>query len=131
MKNTKLEKKLLGREWWKGSKVLSVAGVLGAPMFSSNMTDEEKEKIIQSWNTIAVIEANPKNIPFHIGFIREDDIWILKYPLETLDGKFGMRVGQNDLKLFGIHISVEEAIQLSLVEVVDEKDPRYSELPLY
>jgi len=130
MRNIKLEKNLIGKAWWKGSKAVEVSGVAEAQHFPASLPEDEKEKIIQSWNTIAIFETSfPK--PFQIAFFRENEVWILKFPIETLDGKFGMRIGKHDIKFFAIDSSFLEPVQLSLVEITNEDNPRYSDLPLY
>ncbi len=130
MKNIKIERNFVGRAWWKGTKTVNISGIPEADSFSSDLPEEEKEKIIQSWKTIAVLETKSSK-PFQVGFIRGDEVWILKYPIKTMNGKFGMRIGKDNLKFFAIDSTFQDPIQLSPIEIVEEGDPRYSDLPLY
>lgn len=131
MKNIKLEKALFGTDWWKGAKILSVPGDPTAESVPDNLSKEEQEKIIQGWKKIAVIQAEPSSTAFRIFYIYDGNVIFLKYPIETLNGKFGMRIGKEDAQFFAVDSNFQEPIQLTLIEVVSEDDPKYSELPLY
>jgi hypothetical protein len=133
MKNIKIEKNLSGPDWWKSTFAIKVQGDTSAAELPAGLSREEKEKIIQGWKTIAVLEVEPKNVPFFVGFKSNAYLAILKYPLETLDGKFGMRmrIGKEDVEFFAVDKNLEKEIALKLVETTTEDDNKYLELPLY
>jgi hypothetical protein len=130
MKNIKLEKGLLGPDWWKRCIAVAVPGARDADPLPPDIPKEEKEKIIQGWKTVAVLQGDASK-PFWVGFLAGDEVWILKYEVETLDGKFGMRIGGDEVRFFATDPALENSIQLSLVEIVQEDDSRYADLPLY
>lgn len=131
MKNIKMEKRLVGPGWWRGTFAVEVQGDPNAAAIKAGLNQEEKEKVVQSWRTIAVLEVEPNNSRCYVGFISGTYIGVLKYPLETLDGRFGMRVGPGDVKFFAFDPNLESEIRLRLTEVTKEDDPRYQNLPLY
>ncbi len=130
MDNNELEKELRKKGLWKGTNVVFVAGVHSAKSFSPNAPKEEKEQAIQSWKTIAVLESKSKN-PFYICFMRGGEVWTLKFPITTRDRKFGMRIGKDDLRFFALDPVFESSIGLSFIEIIQEGDLKYSDLPIY
>jgi len=130
MKNIKIEKNLVGDAWWRGAAMIEIKGDPSAAAFPSNVSAEEKEKIIQSWKTVAVFKIT-KNIPFYIGFQSDNYIGFLKSLIETEDGKFGMRIGRDNVKFFAFDPKFENDLQLELSEITTEDNPSYLNLPLY
>ena len=130
MRNIKLEKNLIGKEWWKGANTVHISGIEGLKPYSSELSDMENEEIMRGWQTVAVLEVK-RDAPFQVGFFSKGAMWILKEPIATLDGKFGMRIGDGDVDFFAIDFIVQEAVQLTLLETVRENDLRYTDLPLY
>lgn len=130
MKNIKLEKGLIGKEWWKGANTVHVPGIAGMAPYSQELSDMENEAIMKGWPTVAVIEVK-HGAPFQVGFVSKGAMWILKCPIEALDGKFGMRIGDGDVDFFAVDFAAQEVVPLALVEIVRENDPRYANLPLY
>jgi hypothetical protein len=131
MRNVKIAKGLIGPKWWKNTVSVDIEGDPQAQQIPEGATQEEKEKIIQNWKKIAVLEVEPKNIPFYTGFISGNYIDFLKFPIETLDGKFGMRIGNGAVTFFAFDPDFEKELKIRLVETVQEDDSRYKELPLY
>lgn len=131
MRNIKIEKTLIGSDWWKSTSTVEAQGDPNAAVLPKGLNQEEKEKMIQSWKSIAILEVNPKNVPFYIGFKNGSYLAILKCPIETENGRFGMRIGRSDVEFFVIDKNLEKEIKLNLVEIATESDMKYQELPLY
>ena len=131
MKNVKIEKQLTGPEWWKSTFAVEVKGDPNAADLPPGLSREEKKRVIQSWRTVAVLEIKPNGAPRYVGFISGTYLGVLKYPLETLDGKFGMRIGRGDVQFFAFDPNFENEIKLTLIEITKEGDPKYRDLLLY
>ena len=122
---------LTGPRWWKDVLAVEIKGDPDAADLPADVSSEERGRIIHGWKIVAVFTLEPKDAPAYVGFISGTYIGVLKYPLETLDGKFGMRIGRSDVKFFAFDPNLENEIRLTLIEVTKEDDPRYPDLPLY
>ncbi len=131
MKNIKIEKNLVGEEWWKDFPAVFIEGDARAAELPKDLSQAEKEAIIQSWKTVAILKASPSNIPFHVGFAVEGLVQFLKFPLETAEGMFGMRVGGGNVTFFVFPADLSASMKLELIEVTEEDDSRYENIPLY
>lgn len=131
MRNVKFEKSLLGSEWWKGTFTVEIPGDPNAKKFSAGLNEAEREQIVQGWNTVAVLEAEPRDMPFQVGFTSGGYIGTLSSSIETLQGRFGMRVGPDAVGFFSFDPAFRRDVRLRLVEVTREDDPKYQLLPLY
>lgn len=122
MRDMKAEKGLGGDSNWPHISFVSVPGVKGTG------------GVIGEWHTIAVLEAQPLHFDtgsFQIGFKNGHNAQRLRWFIETFDGKFGMRIGSEDVEFFAIPFLHDREILLRLVEVTTEDDPKYADLPLY
>lgn len=81
--------------------------------------------------TVAVLEVQPTDRQFHVGFKNGENAQRLSAPVETLNGKFGMRVGDGEVEFFVIPIDMNAEVRLRLVELTTDGDLRYENLPLY
>lgn len=129
MKNIKIEEQYVGHDFWPGISIVEVAGNPEAKPFPQGTT-EENETVIQTWQKVAVLKVAPE-VPFKVGYIHGDSFHYLKVPVETEDGMFGMRVGDDDAKFFVLSAALDQDLSLELVELANENDPKYQNLPLY
>lgn len=129
MINYKLDHNLTGGEHWPALTTVFVEGVEDATLLpNKKIKKEEKEKIIQSWENVAVLRAT-SNQPtqFYIGFYNQNAISYLKHEFSTnLD--FGMRRGPDDVNFFVFPKDLTTPIKLELVILTTEDDPKYTEL---
>lgn len=130
MKNIKLEKNLVGSEWWKSTFAVPVEGDPNAAELPKGLAQEEKEKIIQSWTTVAVLEVKGSVSPL-LGFMSKNYVGMLKEPLQTDEGKFGVRIGREAVWFFILDKNLETEPSLKLLEITTIENPQYNELPLY
>lgn len=131
MRDIKKEKNLIGKENWPKIPIIKIKGTKGVENIPDGMSQEEGEKIIRTWEKVAVLKAVPSDVPFYIGFIVDTHAQYLKYEIETKDGAFGMRLGPEDPTFFAIAKDIETEINLELVEVSDISNTKYKDLPLY
>jgi hypothetical protein len=131
MRNIKIEKSFVGHDYWPGVAFLDVKGKPEAKDFPKDGTEEEMEKVIQSWKDIAVLKVSPK-IQFKFGYVQGNAFHYLKETIEVNDdGKFAVRVGDNDIRFFVLPSSLDCDLKLELVEQTKENDKKYKDLPLY
>jgi hypothetical protein len=130
MRNLKLEEGLVGEDNWPHIGVVKILPDPAAAHLPEDITDEQKEEIIQSWKTVAVLKISPIT-NFRIGFMVEDNVQFLKYPIHTLNGMFGMRVGAKPIKFFVIPEDLGTSMSLEHIETTKEDNPKYEELPVY
>ena len=130
MKDMKKDKNLIGPENWPKIPIVEIKGVKEAKKLDSKMSMEEGEKVLKSWEDIAVLKASP-DIPFYVGFIAGNHSQFLKYDTETAGGMFGMRVGPEDVKFFILPKDLKTEMNLELVEMTAIDNPKYQDLPLY
>lgn len=131
MRNIKLEKNLIGPEWWPHIPVVEVEVDIKAKKLDLNLSVEEKEKILQGWEKVAVLKVEPKEASFKVGFIVENHIQILNSNVETSDGRFGMRLGSEKVKFIVVPNDLNKELKMALTNITDEKDEEYKDLPLY
>ncbi len=130
MRNLKLEQNLVGHENWPHLPIVEVPAHPEAKPLPDSLSVEEKEAIIQSWSRVAVFEVSP-SIAFRVGFWMPQLCQFLKAPIEATKGQFGMRVGPGATSFFVIPEDLASEMTLKLVEVTDEDDPKYPDLPIY
>lgn len=130
MKNYKIEKGLLGVVNWPRISMVSAKGIPTAAKLVSTNTEDENEKIIQSWNNVLVMRAtSDQPIEFFIGFYKNDKIVFLKHAFKTnLD--FAMRLASYDVNFFVLPTDLASVIKLEIIEKTTVDDPKYSDLIL-
>lgn len=130
MINYKLEKNLVGGINWPRVSMVSVQGIPVEPRLISSNTEEENEKIIQSWKNVVVLRAtSEKPTEFYLGFYNRDDVAYLKHEFKTnLD--FALRIGSDDINFFVFPKDLTANIKLKIVEQTKEDDPKYPDLIL-
>jgi hypothetical protein len=130
MRNLKLEEGLVGADNWPSIGIIKIMPDISAAHLPENISDQETEEIIQSWKTVAVLKVNPIT-NFRLGFMIDDQAQFLKYPIKTLNGMFGVRVGARAVKFLVIPEDLLTPMTLEHVETTKEDNPRYEELPVY
>ena len=129
MKNVKLEEGLIGAENWPKMGMVKVLPDAEAAHLPDDATEEQKEEIVQSWKTIAVLKVSPIT-NFRIAYVIDDQMQFLKHPIPTLNGMFGVRIGARPVKFFVIPEDLYTEMTLDLIEVTKEDNPKYEELPV-
>jgi hypothetical protein len=130
MRNYKIEMNLGGASNWPNISFVAVRGVAGKESVSSIKDSDEREKIIQTWNNIAVMKAtSEKPTKFFVGFFKEKRFQYFKHAFAT-NFEFGMRVGPEDVKFFVLPVNLEDKIKLELLDQTAEDDPKYTDLTL-
>lgn len=87
-----------------------------------------------TWKTRAVLEIEPRNVPFFIGWKTERYTAAEFYsqPAVTLyGGKLSMGVGDQDVWFVARPVDGRTQLQLYVVELTTEDDPKYADLPSY
>ena len=128
MINYKLEHNLTGGKNWPRISTVFIKGIPSEPDISSEKSEEENEKIIQSWKNVAVIRATSENpTEIYLGYYNHDSIVYLKHEFTTnLD--YAMRIGTGDVNLFVFPKDLETEIKVEMIEQTTEDDPKYSNL---
>jgi hypothetical protein len=130
MKNLRLEEGLVGDDNWPNIGIVKVLPDPQAAHLPEDLSEQQREEIVQSWKTVAVLKVSPiTNV--RVGYIIDDTAKVLKYPIHTLNGMFGMRVGARPVKFFVVPEDFNTALSLELIEVTKEDNSKYSELPVY
>ena len=129
MRDMKAELGLSGDDFWPRVPIVKVSGDSSArPMTLAN-----EEATIKSWQSIAVLEASViKN--FIIGFRVGDNMQFLRFSIKfTQAGRFGMRIGNEDVEFFIIPplLLRPDNLYLELVTVTSIDDPNFAGLPVY
>lgn len=125
-----MEKGLSGDEKWPNISFVSIRGIPNQKSVSEIKDDSEQEPIIQTWNNIAVMKAtSEKPIKFYIGFLKNNRSQYLKHEFTT-DMEFGMRAGPEDVNFLVLPVNLEDKINLELIELTIETDPKYPDLIL-
>ncbi len=130
MKNVKLEEGFVGAENWPKMGLVKVLPDPQAAHLPDDLSDEQREEIIQSWKTVAVLKISPIT-NFRVGYVIDEQAQFLRYPIHTLNGMFGMRVGARPIKFFVIPEDLASPMQLDYIETTKEDNPKYEELPVY
>lgn len=134
MRNMKIEHGLTGSKNWPHGAVILIPGDPTAQSIPANLSESDKEDIIQGWQRVAVLQVtNATRVQF--GFVVGSHFQILSVPVELNDSQFGVRIGpENSQMLLFPEIAESNSTQVlkaELIEVVDIDDPRYNDLPLY
>ena len=130
MINFKLEQNLTGDENWPNISFVHIKGISGQDSVLEIKDSSEREKIIQTWNNIAVMKAtSDKPTKFYIGFLKSNRSQYLKHEFTT-DMEFGMRVGPEDVNFLVLPVNSEDKVNLELIEQAAETDPKYPDLIL-
>lgn len=130
MRNIKTEKKMAGHEFWPAVAIVKVKGDPTAKKFPEEKAQPERETVVQTWQKVAVLKVTPK-IPFKVGYIHGRAVHFLNVPVETEDGAFGMRIGDDDVEFFVLPVDLSTELKLEVVEETVENNPKYRNLPLY
>jgi hypothetical protein len=130
MRNLKLEKNLTGNEKWPVLLSVFIKGIPGQADVSADNSEEENEKLIQSWKNVAVFRATAeKPVKFYAGFSNYAAVCYLEYEFET-DMDFAMRIGPTDNRYLVLPKDLNDEIKLELIEVTTEDDPKYKDIVL-
>jgi hypothetical protein len=130
MRNYKIERNLGGDEYWPDISFISVKGVLEQKSASKINDSFEREKIIQTWDNVAVMKAtSDKPTKFLIAFLKDNKSRYFKQEFTT-DMEFGMRIGPEDVNFMALPLNLEDKINLELIEITTEADPKYPDLIL-
>lgn len=130
MKNVKLEHDLKGKPQWPNFGAVTVDGDPAAEKLLPGLSDSEKEAIIQSWKSVAILRVTP-NVPIRLGFMAAGHAEFLKTPITAVDGLLGVHIGPKDTTFLAIPDDHKTPTQLELVEVTALDDSKYPDLPLY
>ncbi len=130
MKNVKLEEGLVGGDNWPTIGMVKILPDPQATHLPDDATEEQTEEVIQSWKTVAVLKISPIT-NFRIGYIIDEQARVLKFPVHTLNGMFGMRIGARPVRFFVVPEDFSTALQLEHIETVKDDNPKYEELPVY
>lgn len=130
MINYKIEKNLGEDEYWPDISFVLVRGVPEQESVSKINDSSEREKIIQTWNNVAVMKAtSDKPTKFFVGFLKDKKCRYFKHEFTT-DMKFGMRVGPEDVNFFVLPVDFEDKVKLEFVEKTTESNSKYADLIL-
>jgi hypothetical protein len=130
MRDIKTEQSLAGDEYWPIIPMVTVSGDSKASAIPVDATQPEGEKVIQTWQRVAVLEVTPA-AQVYLGFVAGDHMQFMNVLVELVDGKFGVRVGDGQVKFFIIPQDLKSRLELKLVEVTDMSNEKYSTLPVY
>lgn len=131
MNDIKTQHSWAADDFWPQLGMVTVAGDNTAQSFPAGASQQEGERTIQTWSKVAVLHVNP-DVPVYWGYmVGETHAQFLNQPVETMEGQFGVRVGDGKVTFFVIPVDLKARPKLELVEVVNINDSRYAELPLY
>jgi hypothetical protein len=130
MKDIKTIQNLAGDEHWPTIPVVTVPGDSLAPSMPNGITQMEGEETVQSWQRIAVLEVTPV-AEVYWGFMAGDHMQFMNVAVQLQNGRFGVRVGDGEVRFFVIPKDLKSRLKLKLVEVAAIDDPTYLDLPLY
>ncbi|EKE28847.1 MAG: hypothetical protein ACD_3C00003G0001 [uncultured bacterium (gcode 4)] len=130
MQNIKIIKNLIWESFWPHITSVLVKWIPEEKEIPSDLSTEEKEEIIQSWDNIAVLRVKCNNpVKFYFGFSNLSVIQYLKYEFST-DMEFWVRVGPDDIRFFVFPVDLESEISLELIEITNENNDKYKDLIL-
>jgi hypothetical protein len=130
MKDVKTQLNLAGDEYWPTMPVVTIPSDGSGAAIPVEATQPEGEKIVQTWQRVAVLEVVPAT-KVYWGFMAGDHLQFMNVTVELQEGKFGARVGDGEVKFFIIPQDLKSRLELKLVEVTDINNAKYSSLPLY
>lgn len=130
MINFKIKQNLDGDEHWPGLAWVLVKGDKSEKPFPAGASQVMAEEIVQSWQQIAVLEVTP-DIDVYFGFMTDGPAYFLNVPVQRKNGRFGVHLGDGDVRFFVIPKDLKARPELKLVDVVSVSDPAYADLPLY
>lgn len=131
MRNVKIEKNFVGHEYWPNIAFVDVKGREEATDFPKDGTEEEMEKVIQTWNDVAILKVLP-NVSFKFGYTQGNVFHYLKESIKvTNDGMFAVRIGDGNIRFFVLPALLDCDMKLELIEQTKESDSKYKDLPLY
>jgi len=128
----KVELDLAKDEFWTKVGHVTVDGDKTAAPFPPDTPQGEGEKIVQTWQKVAVLKVDPAEDCL-VGYITDNlgHIIYLNEPIKTKDGLFGMRVGDSKITFFALNKDAKINTSLELVKVTEVKDQEFADLPLY
>ncbi len=121
---------LASDEHWPIMPVVTVPGDTAAGAMPLGATQLQGERVVQSWQRIAVLEVTPAQGAY-VGFMAGDHLQFMNVPVELKYGRFGVRVGDGNVKFFVIPVDLHTRLELKLVAVARMDDPQFEGLPLY
>lgn len=130
MKDLKTEQDLAGDRHWPTIPIVTVPGDNSAPAIPEGATQPEGEKVVKAWQRVAVLEVLPAS-EVYWGFMAGDHVQFMNVPVRLLNSRFGVRVGNDEVKFFIIPRDMVSRLQLRLVKISTTDDPEYQEPPLY
>jgi hypothetical protein len=87
---------------------------------------------VEDWQTVAVLEVQPpEGVGFLVAFKNGGNMQRNQTPVQMRNGRFGMRVGPEDVEFYALAIAPALQVEMRLVEVTTIDNPDYSDLPLY
>ena len=86
-----------------------------------------------SWRRLAVLEIQPRDVSFQIGWRRETYAAAEFYiePARNEDGKLLMEVGDQGVWFVARPLDGRTQLVIELIELVDKDDFKYSNVPQY
>lgn len=130
MKDVKTQRNFAGDEYWPSIPMVTVSGDHSQGAIPVSASQVEAEKVVQTWQRVAVLEVVP-SAKTYWGFMAGDHAQFMNVPVELLDGRFGVRVGDGEVKFFVIPVDLKSRLNLRLIEVTDINNSKYASLPLY
>ncbi|MDP4038586.1 MAG: hypothetical protein Q8P54_01285 [bacterium] len=130
MRDVKSEQNLAGDEHWPFIPVVTIKGDELAKAIPEGANQTQGEKVVQSWQKVAVLEVNP-DIEVYFGFIAGRHMQFLNVAVRKKQGQFGVRVGDGKVSFFVIPKDLQSRPSLKLITVTTTQDKAYADLPLY
>ncbi len=130
MRDIKSEQNLASDKYWPFIPVVTVKGDESAKAIPEDANQAQGEKVVQSWQKVAVLEVNP-DIDVYFGFIAGRHIQFLNVAVEKKRGQFGVRIGDGKVSFFVIPKDLQSRSNLKLIKVTATRDNSYKDLPLY
>lgn len=91
----------------------------------------KKNSTTQEDNSMVVILEVVPNISFYIGYKSIDGMYLSSNKITLDDGKFGMKLGADDVSFFAFSEDMQSTIKLSLVEYSNISNPKYKNLVVF
>jgi hypothetical protein len=111
--------------------VIPTVFMLGDPGARPSSDDpEEHRQVVKSWRRVVIMEASP-NILVRPGF--RTITGQMHFHNTPIAGRFGMRLGREDVEFFCVPVKNRDQVELQVKEVVDISNPRtdLDHIPLY
>lgn len=130
MRDIKSKLNVASDDFWPFMPIVNIPGNKEAQNIPEGATQQQAEAVIKTWQKIAILEVTP-DIEVYVGFISGEHSQFLNVTVQKQDGKFGMRLGHQDISFFVIPKDLKSRPTLKLVEIASIDEPKYTDLPLY